>query len=589
MGSPLEQHRPRHGYDSFMPRARPHVRKWARLVLAAASCLAALLIAEVGLRILDLPRVSFEFLGTLESDVYREDPELFWRLDPDTQAYRPNRLGLRGWLPDLEKGPRDFRIVCVGDSSTFGSGVRYEETYGMRLERMLQDVASGVQVEVMLAALPGYSTQQSSLLFQKHVAPRKPDVTVLYCGAWNDFVPALGLSDAERMQRGSGMWSRSHLGRLVGQLLGPTDADREGYVRAFGEGRAPDGRRVPLDVFETNIRGLIQQARAVGSWVEVVLPPLPESTRHLYPIAQDYHRVVRRVAEEEGIAVLDAGQLFEDLESRCPEEWRIPAVGKSLCCQDWLHPSALGHELLARSLFERIEPLVAGWARDVQSQRESELAVDSCAPEQVPALQAREIVIHGRGFSGAGAFDRVWVGDSWIDRVEVIDDHRLRLEVPVNLPPGRHWITIDTGEETVRGTRPLVVEPVRLEASLFVGEKGLELKLAGRGPAGWRLGWWLSLERRPTPADTLYGPFHLAATPDGTTPGVSEAPFRFDKLRLLGQMDERLDGQGTWSMQMQLPARGERPARVFVQGLVVDPQQLSKGAVTEVLTLEVPR
>ena len=99
----------------------------------------------------------------------------------------------------------------------------------------------------------------------------------------------------------------------------------------------------------------------------------------------------------------------------------------------------------------------------------------------------------------------------------------------------------------------------------------------------------LALERRPKPADTLYGPFHLAATPDGTTPGVSEAPFRFDKLRLLGQMDERLDGQGTWSMQMPLPTRGERPARVFVQGVVVDPQQLSKGAVTEVLTLEVPR
>ena len=458
------------------------VTKWARLVLAAASCLAALLIAEVGLRILDLPRVSFEFLGMEESSVYREDPELLWRLDPGTRAYRANRLGLRGWLPDVEKGPRDFRIAYVGDSNTFGSGLRYEETYGVRLERMLQAVASGVRVEAMLAALPGYSTQQSILLFQKHVAPRKPDVTVLYVGAWNDFVPALGLNDAEQMRRGSGGWSWSRLGRLVGQLLGPADPDRERYRRAFEEGRAPDGRRVPLDAFESNVRELIQEARKVGSRVEVILPPLPESTRHLYPIAQDYHRVVRRLAEEEEVALLDAGELFENLESRCPEEWRIPPEGQSLCFQDWIHPSALGHELLARSLFERIEPLVAGWAGDVP--RESELAVDSCAPEQVPALQGREIVIHGRGFSGAGAFDRVWVGDSWIDRVEVIDDHRLRLEVPANLPPGRHWITIDTGEETVRGTRPLVVEPVRLEASLCVGEKGLELKLAGRGPAG---------------------------------------------------------------------------------------------------------
>ena len=106
-----------------------------------------------------------------------------------------NDLGFRGQLPDRElDGEGGLRVVCLGDSFTFGWGVEDGETYPVQLEANLKDLlaartasqgsTSGPRrsvrsAEVLNVGLPGYNTWQEHRLYEKLVRPMAPDVVVL--------------------------------------------------------------------------------------------------------------------------------------------------------------------------------------------------------------------------------------------------------------------------------------------------------------------------------------------------------------------------------------------------------------------------
>ena len=182
-----------------------------RVLLLLGSGLLALVLAEACLWLLDIPKniSSFRFLGNVfdmadVAEAFEEDLDLFWRLRPDTNLYRVNDMGLRGPEVARKKSPRDLRVACFGDSCTFGSHVRLEDTYAWLLQESLQKELPNRRVQAILAGLPGFSSYQSLMLFQKHIAARKPDITVLYIGGYNDYVPAMLESD---VQRGIRLWS----------------------------------------------------------------------------------------------------------------------------------------------------------------------------------------------------------------------------------------------------------------------------------------------------------------------------------------------------------------------------------------------
>jgi hypothetical protein len=79
----------------------------------------------------------------------------------------------------LEKGPRTFRILVLGDSVTFGHGSVYEYTYPYLLEQQLKAWRPDVDWQVWNAAVPGYNTSQE-LAQLVEVGPRfKPDLVVV--------------------------------------------------------------------------------------------------------------------------------------------------------------------------------------------------------------------------------------------------------------------------------------------------------------------------------------------------------------------------------------------------------------------------
>jgi lysophospholipase L1-like esterase len=85
--------------------------------------------------------------------------------------------GLRNKPFDLNKGNK-FRILCVGDSWTFGWGVNMEDSYAARLEEYLR--SKGYQnVEVINCGQPGTYTAEYATHVEKLVPVLKPDLVLV--------------------------------------------------------------------------------------------------------------------------------------------------------------------------------------------------------------------------------------------------------------------------------------------------------------------------------------------------------------------------------------------------------------------------
>ena len=121
-------------------------------------------------------------------EILRPDPSLIWKvregLDvPFSGQTGPDQFaGIALDAGDGPKDPRSFRIVCLGESLTFGWGVDGAETYPRVLEGLLRGKVPGYdRVEVINAGQVGFSSLQGVRFFERVVAPLAPGViTVPY-------------------------------------------------------------------------------------------------------------------------------------------------------------------------------------------------------------------------------------------------------------------------------------------------------------------------------------------------------------------------------------------------------------------------
>lgn len=134
-----------------------------------------------------------------------QDPELFWRLRPGlkTQAcdagvvypWEVNEQGFREprrVVPRKASGVR--RVLCLGDSVTFGWLIEQRQAYPAVLQELL--AARVGPVEVINAGVPGYSSYQMRRYLERDLLAFEPDAIVTYAGI-NDGGPAL-MSDRAR-------------------------------------------------------------------------------------------------------------------------------------------------------------------------------------------------------------------------------------------------------------------------------------------------------------------------------------------------------------------------------------------------------
>ena len=107
------------------------------------------------------------------------------------KSVRHNSHGFRGPELQREKPAATFRIACLGGSSTYGTGpTSNEATWPEVLRRELIAARPELQVEVLNAGVPTWTTFESLVGLAFRVEPFAPDLVIVY-HAMNDASAAL--------------------------------------------------------------------------------------------------------------------------------------------------------------------------------------------------------------------------------------------------------------------------------------------------------------------------------------------------------------------------------------------------------------
>lgn len=174
------------------------MKKLGKAGLVLAGSVLALLILEIGVRVLDVPPHP---LAPLPIPSYRlsENPVIGYEYRPGYQpidepfswsheGYAINSAGFRDYEYAKAKPEGTYRIVVLGDSTTAGNGVQdVDKTYTKVLEK-LQNRASntGIHHEVLNLGVGGYHTMQEVETLRVKGLKYKPDLVLLtFCV--NDF------------------------------------------------------------------------------------------------------------------------------------------------------------------------------------------------------------------------------------------------------------------------------------------------------------------------------------------------------------------------------------------------------------------
>jgi lysophospholipase L1-like esterase len=171
---------------ALRPSAAPATRSWRTgLALAGLALVLAGGILELGMRLAAPGQLEY-----FNSDKFRRRsarPGWTWELVPNARQasyigvpVAINSLGLRDRELDRPKPPRTVRIVGVGDSVTFGYGVRLDDTFLKVLERRLNATApNGPRYEVVNAGIEATGLDYYHGFIQSAAPALEPDLVLV--------------------------------------------------------------------------------------------------------------------------------------------------------------------------------------------------------------------------------------------------------------------------------------------------------------------------------------------------------------------------------------------------------------------------
>lgn len=360
----------------------PWKRLGVNLLVAAISLTLTFLILEAGFRLAGIGRPSAPVLAYDPRGLAADpNPEVVFMLRPGFEGAmwgapaRFNRFAMRDDDIASDKAPDEFRILALGDSMTYGVGVRLEQTFAKVLERCLNEGKSqkneGARAteqpgprrrfHVYNAGVPAYDTGQEYHFLTRLIEPVKPDLVVLNFTLSNDYETPYRLLPNGALEptaiRQESYSVRVPLERSVGRIS---------YVYRFFAERirrrilAPRTRDLIQTIFQTyredeegwrrckdSLRSMKTLLDGRGAGFAVFL--YPEPTEKPVRRREDYEyleirQIVERFCRENGIVVLD---VLDDILT-------YPSKRDLFVTPTDAHPSPLAHEIVARALLREL-------------------------------------------------------------------------------------------------------------------------------------------------------------------------------------------------------------------------------------------
>ncbi len=266
-------------------------------------------------------------------------------IDPNDDYIRISSAGFRDREYSMDKPKEVFRILCLGDSSTFGLVNEVTDLYHERLEERLNSSPSiGRRYEIINAGVTGYTSAQCLNMYRYKGRRYRPDLVTLYVGI-NDPSTRIHLSDRQIMRDDVPVFAK----KISYMLL-----TRFHFYRLFRKSVAsvvslggPDERetvhRVSKEEFRSNILELNRLCKEDGSALVLISPPLLKEEAHESGgnTVIEYRRELESVAEKYGMYLLTIQEMTE----------RAPGPAAHLF-EDSVHPNNRGQALISHRLYD---------------------------------------------------------------------------------------------------------------------------------------------------------------------------------------------------------------------------------------------
>lgn len=306
----------------------------------------ALLLAEAGLR-----------LAGMEYTIYPTRFQFGW---PDSKTLATDFV----LDPVIQWKPRDYDqmlqsaqgqaidIVHMGDSCT------QLGTYRAELQQLMQSRQPEKPFHSLKLAVAGWSSFQGLQQMRRDVVPLKPRVATIYFG-WNDHWLSFGMPDkAMDFSKADFAWWRGLQKLRVFQIGAYLYNER--FI--LGSGNAERPLRVSPDDYKSNITAMVEIAKANGIIPVLITAPSshvqgkePEYLRdrflsdisQLVPLHTQYNNIVRNVARENGVLLLDLDAEFRQLP--------VETLRDEYMMFDGIHWRPAGSRAIAESLYRLLQ------------------------------------------------------------------------------------------------------------------------------------------------------------------------------------------------------------------------------------------
>lgn len=293
-------------------------------------------------------------------------------------------LGSRSDEAPLDGGRR---VLCVGDSHTYGSAVPREGAYPAQLQAYLNRVDPEGRYTVINRGAPGMNSAQAAHLLPWLLRRDDPDIVVLWAGindAWNRDDPEGGEAGLERFVG----WSRLYrlVVVLVAEPVVSVDADDQEHFKDSLRWRSYQwrnaGRRTGAELLETVVRNLERMATTLEAagrpWIPVTYPLegygpgqiVGEPLEHVdleralgstvYRPENIHAEAVRRLAERGRLHPVHTRRDLARTRARHPEARLLCPLSETQDASCLLiramgpHPTALVYGFIAQSIGERV-------------------------------------------------------------------------------------------------------------------------------------------------------------------------------------------------------------------------------------------
>ena len=270
-------------------------------------------------------------------------PNLVWI----KRHVRENALGLRGQLPAIEKPHGTFRIVALGDSTTYGKGIELE---GNRWPELLAEMLSkrlGARVDAINLSYPAWDTVEERQALVENGFKFHPDIVILGYN-YNDPENATQRLEITGRARGPAwllfLRERFYIADFAyQQVMRPRNNEMfRQYIHRISSPDAPN-----LPEFKQAMAGIRDDCKKAGvDFAVVIFPTLTGINKNPYEF-QDAEDLITVELKGLGVPYVSLLPLLKGYEGR--ELWASPYDP---------HPDEKVHKMAAEQLLPLVEPII---------------------------------------------------------------------------------------------------------------------------------------------------------------------------------------------------------------------------------------